>query len=335
MESHHHPLAAGAEPNLTDQEKPVQGTTMHQPPTAGDQGQADAAEPVVFLEREKLLSSLLAQIWNVMLLVSMLGGVASIQRFRYTGWMPIYSVHASIILAFFACWLMRNRLSFNLRVGIIMALFYVVGITGLFSFGLIGAGIWWLILCSLLASVFYSTQTGMIHGIICLGIILTAAVAVTTGLITVPFDANVYIRQPSIWLTLLIGCVALSMFIFSAFSTYQNAMVELLQEVENSKQQKIQLLAEQKKALDEIIALRSIIPICSSCRKVRDDDGFWETVDTYMHKRTDIQFSHSICPDCGERLYGGVWNEAMGDEKLHAHTHAHPESQESSEEKDD
>ena len=83
------------------------------------------------------------------------------------------------------------------------------------------------------------------------------------------------------------------------------------------------MLAEQKKALDEITALRSIIPICSSCRKVRDDDGFWETVDTYMHKRTDIQFSHSICPDCGERLYGGVWNEAGSDDARHHHHDHH------------
>jgi len=174
------------------------GVASTTPPSAAAvQGDAGVAEPAVFLEREKLLLSLLTQIWNVMLLVALLGGVASIQRFRFAGWMPIYSLHSLIILAFVTCWLMHKRLSFNPRVGIIMTIFYMVGVTGLFSYGLIGAGIWWLILCSLIASVFYSPQTGMIHGIICLSSILTAAVAITTGLVTIPFDANVYIRQPS------------------------------------------------------------------------------------------------------------------------------------------
>ena len=83
------------------------------------------------------------------------------------------------------------------------------------------------------------------------------------------------------------------------------------------------MLAEQKKALDEITALRSIIPICSIFSKVKDDEGFWETASTSMHKRTDIEFSLSICPDCGERLYGGVWNEAVSDDARHHHLDHH------------
>ena len=263
------------------------------------------------LSRELLLSRLLEQIWNVVLAVSLLGGLLSIQRFRFTGWLPIYNVHLFVILFFSVCWIYRRQLSFHIRVGILLFLFYLVGISGLFSFGLISAGIWWLILCTLIANMFYSLRTGIIHVGICLAIIVVAAVTITSGYIVVPFDANEYITRPSTWITLLVGCVALSILIISAVVTYQRAILGLLQEVEHSKKQKIKLLKKQQQALDEIKALQSIIPICSNCRKVRDDEGFWENVEAYMHRRADIHFSHGLCPDCGQMLYGGVWNEAM------------------------
>ena len=49
---------------------------------------------------------------------------------------------------------------------------------------------------------------------------------------------------------------------------------------------------------NEISNLRKIIPICASCKKIRDDDGFWQHVENYLSTRTDIRFSHSLCPQC-------------------------------------
>ncbi len=48
----------------------------------------------------------------------------------------------------------------------------------------------------------------------------------------------------------------------------------------------------------ELVELRQIIPICSHCRKVRDDANFWHHVEDYLHKHTGVQFSHGLCPDC-------------------------------------
>ena len=60
------------------------------------------------------------------------------------------------------------------------------------------------------------------------------------------------------------------------------------------------------RARREISELRGIIPICSSCKKVRDDDGFWQLVEQYVETRTDASFSHSLCPDCADKLYGDM-----------------------------
>jgi len=53
-----------------------------------------------------------------------------------------------------------------------------------------------------------------------------------------------------------------------------------------------------KKAYNEIKTLRGIIPICSSCKKIRDDEGYWQQVEVYVRDRTDADFSHGICPGC-------------------------------------
>jgi len=52
------------------------------------------------------------------------------------------------------------------------------------------------------------------------------------------------------------------------------------------------------KALNEIKTLRGILPICSYCKKIRDDKGYWEQVEVYINKYSDVDFSHSICPEC-------------------------------------
>jgi len=49
--------------------------------------------------------------------------------------------------------------------------------------------------------------------------------------------------------------------------------------------------------------ISGILPICSPCKKIRDDSGFWSQVDAYISKHSDVQFSHGVCPDCMKKLY--------------------------------
>jgi len=58
------------------------------------------------------------------------------------------------------------------------------------------------------------------------------------------------------------------------------------------------LLGELQSALAEIKVLQEILPICSYCRKVRDDDDYWHTVESYISHHTKTRFSHGVCPDC-------------------------------------
>ena len=58
------------------------------------------------------------------------------------------------------------------------------------------------------------------------------------------------------------------------------------------------LLRELQAALAEVKTLQEILPICSYCRKIRNDDNYWDTVEGYISQHTNSRFSHSICPDC-------------------------------------
>jgi PAS domain S-box-containing protein len=59
-----------------------------------------------------------------------------------------------------------------------------------------------------------------------------------------------------------------------------------------------QLLAELQSALAEIKVLQDILPICSYCKKIRDDKDYWMTVETYISSHTNSRFSHGVCPEC-------------------------------------
>ena len=63
------------------------------------------------------------------------------------------------------------------------------------------------------------------------------------------------------------------------------------------------LIQSLQQALKEIKTLRGILPICSICKKVRDDKGYWEQVEVYIQKHSQADISHSICPECTKDLY--------------------------------
>lgn len=69
------------------------------------------------------------------------------------------------------------------------------------------------------------------------------------------------------------------------------------------------LIKELKEALAEIKTLRGIIPICVNCKKIRDDKGYWEKVESYISKHTLAEFSHSLCPDCAKKLYPDLFKD--------------------------
>jgi PAS domain S-box-containing protein len=64
-----------------------------------------------------------------------------------------------------------------------------------------------------------------------------------------------------------------------------------------------QLIHKVRSAHQQVRALRGLLPICASCKKIRDDSGYWHQVESYLQSHAGVEFSHGICPDCMGRLY--------------------------------
>jgi PAS domain S-box-containing protein len=72
-------------------------------------------------------------------------------------------------------------------------------------------------------------------------------------------------------------------------------------ERKRAEEEREQLVRQLQAALAEVRSLRAILPICSYCKRVRDDENYWQSVEEYISEHTDTRFSHGICPSCFER----------------------------------
>ena len=91
-----------------------------------------------------------------------------------------------------------------------------------------------------------------------------------------------------------------------AVEVFKNTLIALDQhilELEQISRDKEDLIVELRQALEEVKALREIIPICSYCKKIRNDQGYFESVEQYFSKHSDTDFSHTICPDCIRKYF--------------------------------
>ena len=82
--------------------------------------------------------------------------------------------------------------------------------------------------------------------------------------------------------------------------------IETLRDItatKQSEQEREKLISELKEALAKVRTLSGLLPICSSCKKIRDDKGYWKQIESYLSDHSEAEFSHGICPECAKKLY--------------------------------
>ena len=75
--------------------------------------------------------------------------------------------------------------------------------------------------------------------------------------------------------------------------------------------EKEKLIVELQTALSEVKTLSGLLPICCSCKKIRDDTGYWRQIETYLQEHSNAAFSHGICPACAKELYPDYYNDEL------------------------
>ena len=72
---------------------------------------------------------------------------------------------------------------------------------------------------------------------------------------------------------------------------------------------RIHLISELQQALTEVETLRGLLPICAGCKKIRDDQGYWNHIEIYFNKHASLDFTHTLCPDCVKHYYPEYWQQ--------------------------
>jgi len=200
------------------------------------------------------------RIWWGLLVVALLGAPFSLSRLAMTGWLPAYTVHVVLTLAIAAtCWQL-SRFSYNVLVGWLVVVFWVVGIGGIISLGPLGAGVWWMSVSALLISVLVSLRAAFISLVLIALVLLVTGYLFISGTIALGFDANQYILQVRTWAVLIIGATLLPMIVFLALADYQHTLARLLTQVEKQSQlieDKNQELALANDALQDFTSIVS------------------------------------------------------------------------------
>ena len=70
-----------------------------------------------------------------------------------------------------------------------------------------------------------------------------------------------------------------------------------------AEEERERLILDLREALASVRTLRGMLPICAACKKIRDDQGYWQAVEHYISEHSEAEFSHGLCPDCMKRLY--------------------------------
>ena len=135
-------------------------------------------------------------------------------------------------------------------------------------------------------------------------IIISVLIAETILMSVPPFLGSDFVTSTTYNFLILLDGVLLCLiltplllkFVYLPMRDNINELEKIRQELKNT----IQELAV---ALTEVKQLRGIIPICASCKNIRDDKGLWQKVEAYVEEHSDADFSHSMCPDCAKSFY--------------------------------
>lgn len=87
--------------------------------------------------------------------------------------------------------------------------------------------------------------------------------------------------------------------------------VRYAMERKQAEEEKEKLIAGLSEALENIKTLKGLLPICTSCKKIRNDTGYWERIEVYIRDRSDAEFTHSICPECTKKLYPDLYDKTL------------------------
>ena len=95
----------------------------------------------------------------------------------------------------------------------------------------------------------------------------------------------------------------------SGRAVYEGSFEDMT-ERKRAEDERERLILELQDALAKVKTLSGLLPICAACKKIRDDNGYWNQIEEFIQSHSDAEFTHSFCPDCMKALYPDVFAES-------------------------
>lgn len=261
-----------------------------------------------------------ARICNVFLITAAIIAVpalaASLYRITTIGWQAVMAVHMLLAVILWSLVLFRSRVPYVFQAGFVVVMFLAIGFGGIIQFGLIAGGTVFLVASSPIATLLFGGRAGIAT------LLVTLAGAVVVGYFTVTgelqhgFNIADYATASSSWGTSILGWAMASTALTVSLHAFNKRLINALKisrqrqetllrhqvDLEKTIEERNSANRELQIALDEIKTLRGIIPICSYCHRIRDDEGAWSRLEEYLSTHSEAQFSHGICPKCESKV---------------------------------
>ncbi|MDU9049893.1 MAG: cache domain-containing protein [Candidatus Electrothrix sp. Rat3] len=128
-------------------------------------------------------------------------------------------------------------------------------------------------------------------------------------------DEIVHLTKGLLCISIVIITATLCLSVYIVMNSLAGMKKRLAAEQElNQYKDELEELVEQRteklqQAMSQVKILSGFLPICASCKKIRDDKGYWNQIESYIRKHSEAEFSHGICPDCAEKLYPELYEE--------------------------
>ncbi|MFC1592200.1 hypothetical protein ACFL43_06720 [Thermodesulfobacteriota bacterium] len=223
-------------------------------------------------------------------------------RVRTYGWQPLNYFQIMALLLIWGMAALNRKIAVSVKSIFLIIIFFLLGCGAFLTWGLSGFGLPLLFIGMIFSTIFYGIKVGVMTNVAGTVFILLTGIGVKNGYVHYNVDLGTYTYNFYNWLTIGFGYFFITMIPIVVLDRLYRILVSKVHEAEDTTK-------ELQHALAKVKTLSGLLPICSNCKQIRDDQGYWNKIEIYIKDHSDADFTHSICPECAKELYPELYED--------------------------
>jgi len=240
------------------------------------------------------LTDLMLILWAA---VGLLAFILAQLRALNLGWTQRDLVQFLVVAGILGLVWFRRKIPTSIKAVSLIIMNLTIGIVGMVTLGMMAGGIFFFPMAAVMVALFYPPRAVAMFSGVTVGIIVLIAAGFCFGHLKLSPAISDLITDIPHWGVYIVSILFFFIITCTTILKYRRAMDQTHLSLRKERD-------KLKSAMDHIKLLGGLVPICAKCKKIRDDKGYWNKIETYIEKNSEIHFSHGLCPDCSQTLYG-------------------------------